>query len=680
MIIEEVRIHNLFSYCGEQIFDFRGAQPTQNIAIVYGRNGYGKTSFLNALRLLFLGPSDELRGAVQAGRKPSPKQYILGIPGEWSGIFNRAARNADEMECSVTLVFRESEGSVIARRWWKLVGDSEYEDGLTVHPDGEPEPLRGQAASEFLYQRVPRHLVPFFIFDGEQVQQLAEANRKGQLEQIEQVLGLTSLDRQIETLTALIKGWKKEGMATEEERAMRALERQQEEQEDRLADTRTKLEEAREEVEGTEREMQDLERYLESLRAFSREKEEAVLKARAETIRGELAVRLPKLAEELPRDIPLLSNPALVQRATGLLRQLVEDGAGEVAKALSQILDQLPRRLLDDWPLPSPDLTLSQKHFQRQKLTDLLKPYLAPPTSGNGPLHIGREKAAELLALFQFYERAEQLRTQRAEDLRALSALKREIEDLEKRLDDVSSLQEDERRRYLERKAEKQQLEEELRTLKDKLHELERDERECCRKIEEIKKEIKGKEKDLRLSRERQAKVDTAEQLKAFSESYKQKLKLHHRASIEEAINRHFHALMTGHHLLDRIVVEEDFGLRYQDTAGEPIGLATISAGMKQLVATALLWALREVSGTSAPVVIDTPLARIDRENQLNLITRYYPNAAEQVILLPTDSELDKEKFALLAPRIYRQYRLDNPSGESTHPVRDAAMYEVQEA
>lgn len=680
MIIEEVRIHNLFSYYGEQVFDFRGIEPGRNIALVYGRNGYGKTSFLNALRLLFLGPSDALRGAVQAGRKPGPKQYVLGIPGEWSGIFNRAARHVGEMDCSVTLIFREAEGGVTACRWWKLMDDGDYKDGLTVLPDGEAQPLEGHAASEFLYQRVPRHLVPFFIFDGEQVQQLAEANRKGQLEQIEQVLGLTSLDRQIETLTALIKGWKKEGMAAEEERAMRELERQQETQEDRLADTRAKLEESREEVEGAEREMQDLERYLESLRAFSREKEEAVLKARAEKIRSELAERLPKLVEEFPRDIPLLSNPALVQRATVLLRQLVEDSAGEVANALVQILDQLPRRLLDDWPLPSPDITPAQKHFQRQKLTDLLKPYLAPPTSGSGPLHIGREKATELLALFQFYERAEQLRMQRVEELRAISALKRELEELDRKLDDVSSLQEDERRRYLERKAEKQRLEEETRVLKDKLHELERDERECQRRIEGIGKDIKDKEKDLRLSRERQIKVDTAELLKAFSESYKQKLKQHHRASIEDAINRHFRALMTGHHLLDRIVVAEDFGLHYLDTAGAPIGLATISAGMKQLVATALLWALREVSGTSAPVVIDTPLARIDRENQLNLITRYYPNAAEQVILLPTDSELDKEKFALLAPRIYRQYRLDNPSGESTLPVRDAAMYEAQEA
>lgn len=680
MIIEEVRLLNLFSYRGERIFDFRGVQGARNVALVYGRNGYGKTSFLNALRLLFLGPSDEMRAAVQAGRKPTVNQYVLGITQEWSGIFNRAAREDGETKCGVTLVFREGGNGITAERWWQLTAEDKFETGLSVRLDNGSPTLEGQSASEYLYQQVPRHLVPFFIFDGEQVQQLAEANRKGQLEQIEQVLGLTRRDREIEALTALIKEWKRRGLAEDEARAMRELERKQGGHRDRLAEVQAQLMEAREELAQQENDIDNLERYLESLRAYTHEKEEAVIKARIGKIRVDLTEWLPRLAEELPRDIPLLGNPELVRRGAQLLRELVEDSAGEVAKALRQILEQLPHRLLEEWPLPNPDISPAQKHFLGQKLDGLIRPYLAPPTASGGPLRLGREEAARLLAVFQFYERADSLRAQRADELRAVSALKRELEELERKLDDVSSLQEDERQRYRERKAEKLRLEEEAGKLKERIRELERQERECQRLLDEVAEQITAKEKDWQVSRERQAKVDAAEKLKAFSLRYKERLKQHYREAIEEAINRHFRVLMTGHHLLDRIVVEGDYGLRYLDAEGNPIGLATISAGMKQLVATALLWALREVSGTKAPVVIDTPLARIDRENQLNLITRYYPEAAEQVILLPTDSELDREKYELLAPHIYRQYRLDNPSGEDTQPVIDAAMYQVAEA
>ena len=74
---------------------------------------------------------------------------------------------------------------------------------------------------------------------------------------------------------------------------------------------------------------------------------------------------------------------------------------------------------------------------------------------------------------------------------------------------------------------------------------------------------------------------------------------------------------------------------------------------MKQLFATSLLWTLKDVSGQFLPVIIDTPLARFDRGHQQSLLTRYYPHAGNQVILLPTDSELDREKYNILKPHTH---------------------------
>ena len=118
-----------------------------------------------------------------------------------------------------------------------------------------------------------------------------------------------------------------------------------------------------------------------------------------------------------------------------------------------------------------------------------------------------------------------------------------------------------------------------------------------------------------------------------------------------------------------------DFRQHFLDRNDDPIATGSISAGMKQLMATALLWALKEVSGKEVPLVIDTPLARIDRGHQENLLTRYYPFAGEQVIVLPTDAELDAAKYALLAPHVYREYLLDNPEGDETR-VFAGRMYE----
>ena len=157
---------------------------------------------------------------------------------------------------------------------------------------------------------------------------------------------------------------------------------------------------------------------------------------------------------------------------------------------------------------------------------------------------------------------------------------------------------------------------------------------------------------------------------------YKERLKCQYREGIEESINTHFRQLMTAHRMIDHIHVLETFGLRYEDKSGSVIGMGSLSTGMKQLMATALLWALKEVSQKAIPLVIDTPLARIDREHQERLVRYYYPNAGEQVIVLPTDSELDREKYSMLLPHIYREYRLENPDGESTRPIQ-APMYSL---
>ena len=243
----------------------------------------------------------------------------------------------------------------------------------------------------------------------------------------------------------------------------------------------------------------------------------------------------------------------------------------------------------------------------------------------------------------------------------------------------MSRLSDDERQEYQQRKEANDERKRQLGANSEKLKEL-------AEKIKEIDKEIKQKNSDIeklkdhvKASEKARKKLELARRLQDFFWSYKEALKKQRRQAIEDAINRHHKELMSAHHLIDRIEVKEDFGLHYLDKEKASIGMASLSAGMKQLTATALLWALNEVSGKNVPLVIDTPLARIDRGHQNNLLTHYYPKAGQQVIVLPTDSELDRDKYALIAPFIYREYSLENPEGEKTN-VFEKPMYFHEEA
>ena len=78
----------------------------------------------------------------------------------------------------------------------------------------------------------------------------------------------------------------------------------------------------------------------------------------------------------------------------------------------------------------------------------------------------------------------------------------------------------------------------------------------------------------------------------------------------------------------------------------------------KQIVGTALLWAIARTCGKTLPFVIDTPLGRLDGQHLSNLIEKFYPFASHQMILLSTDREIGDREYEKLSKNIARSYRI----------------------
>ncbi len=92
--------------------------------------------------------------------------------------------------------------------------------------------------------------------------------------------------------------------------------------------------------------------------------------------------------------------------------------------------------------------------------------------------------------------------------------------------------------------------------------------------------------------------------------------------------------------------------------SGRAMSTRSLSAGERQLFAVALLWALGRTSGRPLPVVIDAPLARLDSDHRRLLVERYLPHASHQVLVLSTDTEVDRAALETLRPAVSRAYRL----------------------
>lgn len=103
--------------------------------------------------------------------------------------------------------------------------------------------------------------------------------------------------------------------------------------------------------------------------------------------------------------------------------------------------------------------------------------------------------------------------------------------------------------------------------------------------------------------------------------------------------------------------------------ANGPLHKADLSAGEQQLFAVAFIYALTQLSGSRMPLVIDTPLGRLDKEHRQRFIAGFLPSASHQVILLSTDTEIVGQLYDDIEPLLAKRYELSDYNGAVTAPV-----------
>ena len=78
-----------------------------------------------------------------------------------------------------------------------------------------------------------------------------------------------------------------------------------------------------------------------------------------------------------------------------------------------------------------------------------------------------------------------------------------------------------------------------------------------------------------------------------------------------------------------------------------------------QIISSALIWALTKSSRYALPMIIDTPLGRLDSYHRSYLINHYYKELSEQVIILSTDTEITEDYIKQIEGSTYKQFTLD---------------------
>ena len=127
----------------------------------------------------------------------------------------------------------------------------------------------------------------------------------------------------------------------------------------------------------------------------------------------------------------------------------------------------------------------------------------------------------------------------------------------------------------------------------------------------------------------------------------------------------------------DITIEDKTYDICILDRNGREVKKSGLSAGEKEVFAISLLWGLAQSSEMKLPIIIDTPLSRLDSTHRDNIVRNYFPNAGEQVIILSTDTEIDNDYYRILKRHLSGAVRLEFNHKQELTTLKPGYFWEV---
>jgi DNA sulfur modification protein DndD len=646
MQFRTLTLHNVGVYARRQTIVLT-PQPGRPVVLIGGLNGCGKTTLLDSLQLCLYGNRARCagRGAL------SYEDYLRGL-------IARSAPPEDgaSIDLSFTVLVDAEERTYRVVRSWKQAGRA-VREFVTVFVNGALAPALGGTWADHVEDLLPLELAGLFLFDGEKVKDLADPATAAAVIRtaITSLLGVGALDQLRADLTAL----RRRQQPPDEDPELRGridhlLGRLQQ-----LDNDRGTLQQKHAEALGRRHQAQaGLE---EASRAFAAAggdlyAKHAELQLQQQAHQQDLRAAADQLTALAEGPLPL----ALLHGTTRRLHEHADRSAASataesvlatVAQRDAWILEQLP-------PLHADELRI-RLQADRTRLAEQAR-YDGPP--------LDPALAVRLTILADTLREEAKRADAGVEEHRAITD---RLAAAERALAMVPA--ED---RLAEPLQARQAAELELARVDGQLALIEQDLADVARLRAETESQLAAAEAE---RREHLAAgdyirrvIDSIERVRSTLAQLKTRQVEAHVHKVEVAALDSFDRLMRKKGLVADLAIDPTtFEMSLRDRRGTPIRPGSLSAGESQILAISLLWGLARVAGRAMPMVVDTPLGRLDSGNRRLLVQRYFPNAGKQVLLLSTDEEIDADLHRLLAPAIARDYLLEHDDDRGATTIRD---------
>ncbi len=619
--------------------------PEAPIVVIHGENTLGKTSLFRALRWCLYGSPEATKTPIQAAL--NLVEYL-----------NRPAQRDGEMDMRVSMRFTANGHKYNLVRTAKFDGrPSRVSADLRVDSTVIQQASIDAEIGRLLHPQISE----FFLFDGELLRDFYDrlnTYRERDLlrDSIDNVLGIPALqlaERDVSTLTKDVllrqaKSLKNQNEAEKARKQLRDLKSKQEsldkdrkEIEDALRKAKADLEDVREQIAGVEelkadaREMEGLESQIEG-----GNQEEAQLRddMRQLLTKGWLAPAAGKLNEALQR-VAFKNDAAQaqtkgIQAAQDRVQVLQRQIQGGICPTCHQELpppDESTRR----------ELAEAETELQRRK-----------DETGEGPDLRLERRIRELIdtrtvaAYQEKQERLDKLAATQFERNRRLNALKDRLKDNDAAMIRQLGEEQDRLDRVIER------YEQSLRGFKPKQDEINKQQD----KFAGILRRMGGAQPALA------AEAYFFEYVHALLSRTIERYQERTRSEVERSASEMFIKLVHDPQAYEGLRISRDYRV---DLVGQWGEATKTSEGGKQLIALSLIGALKRAAVRGGPVVLDSPLARLDLEHRENVLQTWVPELGNQAILLVQSGELTEQQArTIMGNRIGHEYRIYRPNDD----------------
>ncbi len=657
------------------VLDFPAPQAAKNVILIGGLNGFGKTSLFEAIALGLYGPDalpivNRARpGSDEDDRRVSYRNFM-------KGVLHRPAFAAGRRSASVTLTFEDER-----RQTTKLLRIWHFNDNGELRPNPDElrittglsnrpvEPPKDEPRPEIWYRDwiyrtfLPINQAAFFLFDGEAASVYAEREMATQIkDSIEGLLGLSWLRRLANDLKEYADHRRTEIPRGSNDDIIR-LRGEVASLEKVIKDWRMRLDNLNRELADAERARDTLVRELSGYGPGTQAELQELIERRKECEDGYRKAQddLDALAE---KDLCFALVGADLRRAViDRLRREERREKWLAAREESRSrIEDVRRQIECGLDAVRPPLDALQREGVKEAIEAGLDRFWNPPppdvpdqvwhghASGNMKLHVRRKLEAASSVTVETIKQF----------LAKMHDASSRIRELERQIDSIklSGPKVEEKRNKLREliskidsiNHEKGQLESQLQSKDAELG-------QKTAELHRLTGRIDASQPHLR-------RAARADKIRVMLENVIEEGWRLQANAIAREMTRYIREMAHKSDHFNAVVIDDGGDLRLLNQYGHDVRELDLSAGEKQIFTQALFAAVAKVSGRTFPLILDTPLGRLDEDHRLNVL-RSLAGRDGQVVLISTNTEVVGSYLEAIRQKVSRAYLLDSqPAGE----------------